>query len=201
MNKRAQNKIDNDTAIVDAALKLFAENGLEGTTISDIVRASGLARGTFYNYYKSKEEIWEQLINTLGTRINDTIGAQRRQAQTAYQFVYEAFLGYAKVLQEPTILALVIRNQAAFRKTLFSSSSIESIYRDLENDLKNSPFFANLLPDQHRLTSYSMVGTAMEIIIQSHDREKPLEVEEIARFFTQLFLGGIDKITQDNLVS
>ena len=97
------------------------------------------------------------------------------------------------------ILAIMIRNQAAFRKTLFSSSSIQSIYTDLENDLRTSPFFSELSDQQYQLISYSMVGSAMEIIIQSND--KPTTVEEIAKFFTQLFLGGIDKIEKDNLIS
>lgn len=198
MKKRIQNKLDKDAAIVDAAMKLFAENGLEATTISDIVQATGLARGTFYNYYKSKEEIWEKLINTLGVRVNEAIGIRRKQAETEYQFVYEAFLGYAEVLKEPLIMSIMIQNQAAFRKTLFSSSSIQSIYKDLEEDLKNSPFFSTLTSKQYKLISYSMVGSAMEIIIQSYDSDKDLAVEEIGEFFTQLFLGGIDRITKDN---
>lgn len=45
--------------ILDAALALFIEKGVAGTTVSDIERAVGLAAGTgsFYRHYKSKEEL------------------------------------------------------------------------------------------------------------------------------------------------
>lgn len=195
MTKRERNKQQNDSAIIQAAIRLFADKGLEATTIGDIVAASGLARGTFYNYYKSKDEVWEKLVNKLLIQVNDALNAKRRQATTAYDFVYEAFMGYAKVLEPPLILALVVKNQAAFRTSLFSSSSITSIYRDLEKDLKQSTFFDQLSDQQYQLISYAMVGSGLEIVIQSFHQEQ-FSVEEAGKFFTQLFLGGVENMAK-----
>ncbi|WP_299459293.1 TetR/AcrR family transcriptional regulator [uncultured Microscilla sp.] len=191
MNKRLQNKQQNDAAIMQAAITLFAHKGMETTTIGDIVATSGLARGTFYNYYKSKAEIWDKLVNQLVTRVNDTLKTQRQGAKTAYEFVYDAFIGYAQVLLQPLVLPLIIKNQAAFRNSLFASNSLSSIYKDLENDLKNAPFFQNLVPQQYRMISYAMVGSGLEVMIQLFGQNEELTVEEAGRFFTELFLGGI----------
>ena len=49
--------------ILDVAEPLFASNGYRKTTISDISKAIGGARGLLYYYFKSKEEILEALIN------------------------------------------------------------------------------------------------------------------------------------------
>lgn len=43
--------------IVEAAMQLFREKGFAQTAVSDIVRKVGVAQGTFYYYFKSKEEI------------------------------------------------------------------------------------------------------------------------------------------------
>ncbi|KAF5412780.1 MAG: TetR/AcrR family transcriptional regulator [Euryarchaeota archaeon] len=43
--------------LIDTAEKLFLENGYEGTTVSEIVRNAGVAQGTFYHYFKSKDEV------------------------------------------------------------------------------------------------------------------------------------------------
>lgn len=43
--------------LIDTAEELFLENGYEETTVSEIVRNSGVAQGTFYHYFKSKDEI------------------------------------------------------------------------------------------------------------------------------------------------
>ena len=45
------------TAIVEAALRLFAENGYEATTMRAIAKQAGVATGNAYYYYASKEEL------------------------------------------------------------------------------------------------------------------------------------------------
>ncbi|MHC1762509.1 MAG: TetR/AcrR family transcriptional regulator [Negativicutes bacterium] len=49
--------------ILDAAETLFHERGYQPTMISDIVKKIGVAQGTFYYYFTSKEEIVDVLIN------------------------------------------------------------------------------------------------------------------------------------------
>ena len=49
--------------ILDTAEELFYAKGYHETQISDIVKKIGVAQGTFYYYFKSKEEILEALIN------------------------------------------------------------------------------------------------------------------------------------------
>jgi AcrR family transcriptional regulator len=48
--------------ILDAAEKLFAERGYEAATVNDILDAVKIAKGTFYYYFKSKEEVLDALI-------------------------------------------------------------------------------------------------------------------------------------------
>lgn len=45
---------DKDRLIVDAAIELFLERGVRGTTISDIAKKAGVATGTVYVYHKDK---------------------------------------------------------------------------------------------------------------------------------------------------
>src|SRR5580658_5931418 len=43
--------------ILAAALRCFARNGFHSTTITDIVRESGVCQGTFYVYFKTKDDV------------------------------------------------------------------------------------------------------------------------------------------------
>lgn len=49
-------------AILDAALKLFAENGYYGTSLRDIATAVGVRESALYNYFPGKEALFEALI-------------------------------------------------------------------------------------------------------------------------------------------
>ena len=48
--------------LLAAAETLFRENGVDRTAVSDIVKKAGVAQGTFYNYYQSKDEIFAAVL-------------------------------------------------------------------------------------------------------------------------------------------
>lgn len=48
-------------AILDAARSLFEAQGFRAITMADIARAAGVAKGTLYNYFDSKEEVFAEL--------------------------------------------------------------------------------------------------------------------------------------------
>lgn len=64
-NPREQRRKD----ILGAAAELFAQQGYEKTTVSQIVQKAGMAQGTFYLYFDSKEHVrmgvHEQIINEI----------------------------------------------------------------------------------------------------------------------------------------
>ncbi len=55
--------------ILDTAEQLFAANGFDNTSTNDIINAIGIARGTLYHHFTSKEDI----LNSVIDRINDTL--------------------------------------------------------------------------------------------------------------------------------
>ena len=61
--------------ILDVAEQLFAAKGFDNTSTNDIINAIGIARGTLYHHFKSKEEILDAVIN----RITEAL---MRQAET-----------------------------------------------------------------------------------------------------------------------
>src|SRR5215467_4904730 len=54
---RSQRKAQLKQRIVNAALKLFQRKGFDGTTTKQIARLAGIAEGTVFNYFRTKEEI------------------------------------------------------------------------------------------------------------------------------------------------
>lgn len=49
--------------ILDTAQRLFAKKGYEKCTVNDILNEIGIAKGTFYHYFKSKEEVLDGIID------------------------------------------------------------------------------------------------------------------------------------------
>lgn len=58
-------KADKEKRIVNAATKLFAERGYQGTTIDEIAREANIAKGTVYLYFKDKQELFRHICRML----------------------------------------------------------------------------------------------------------------------------------------
>ncbi|MDU5143819.1 MAG: TetR/AcrR family transcriptional regulator [Paenibacillus dendritiformis] len=63
--------------ILDAADELFGQKGFDGTSTNDILEKVGIARGTLYHHFKSKEDIMDALIERYSVRL---LGAAREVA-------------------------------------------------------------------------------------------------------------------------
>jgi AcrR family transcriptional regulator len=62
MGKAEENKKKKRNALLSQAFSLFMNKGIAGTTISDITESAGVGKGTFYFYFKDKEDLIEKLI-------------------------------------------------------------------------------------------------------------------------------------------
>jgi AcrR family transcriptional regulator len=49
--------MDKKEKIIETALRLFVDNGFHGTATSKIAQESGVANGTLFNYFKTKDEL------------------------------------------------------------------------------------------------------------------------------------------------
>ena len=56
-SRRERKKEQTRTRIIAAALDLFAQNGIDNVTVDDIAAAADIGKGTFYNYFETKEDI------------------------------------------------------------------------------------------------------------------------------------------------
>ena len=62
MKLRDKQKAEVKSALVRAGDELFRTNGFTETTIEEITRTAGVARGTFYNYFQTKEDLAIEIL-------------------------------------------------------------------------------------------------------------------------------------------
>ena len=60
---RAEPAVDRRRQILDAAIRVFARQGFHSCRVSDIAREAGVAYGLVYHYFKSKEEVLNELFS------------------------------------------------------------------------------------------------------------------------------------------
>jgi len=100
VGKREQTKVQNRQAILDAAREVFGEIGYETATVRDIIRRAGLAAGTFYNYFRSKEEVFAALADEGAKRFAPILKGLRGHGHSFETFVQLAIAAYFDFLAD-----------------------------------------------------------------------------------------------------
>ena len=129
MGKVDKNKQQKRTSLLDTAFHLFTSRGIHNTSISDIVESAGVAKGTFYLYFKDKYDIRNKLIA-------HKAGEVFRKADEALQTRDFSEFGENTVYEEKVIfLANNIIDQFVADKTLLRFISKKLDWGMLKNVL------------------------------------------------------------------
>lgn len=88
--KREQSKAANRQAILDAARAVFGEMGFEGASVRDIIRRTDLSVGAFYNYFRSKEEVFDALTDDGARRFRPILTALAAEASDVESYLRAA---------------------------------------------------------------------------------------------------------------
>ncbi len=79
---------------MDAAVGIFAKKGYRDTTLDEIAITSEFGKGTIYNYFKSKEDIYSAIIDDVSANLYDII----QQADSATKNSKDFFEMHAKLV-------------------------------------------------------------------------------------------------------
>jgi AcrR family transcriptional regulator len=108
--------------ILAAATKLFGNRGFDATLMDEIAKVAGLAKGTLYLYFKSKDDIYQAVVRQALAEV-DELTRQHVDAATGFRDRYAAFIRVRIAFwQDHNVLYRVILSMA--RAPLYRKKSI-----------------------------------------------------------------------------
>jgi len=186
--KREAQKQQIRERLLAEALLLFSEQGLEHTKVSHIVEKSGIARGTFYNYFSDINTLFDALIEQLNDRIHQQILITRKETHNVYDYLYKTFKSYFDIIGTPEMVKFHIINQAQIRQRSYQSTMVKTLVKDLNRDLKSSKKIKAFTEKyEFLLLSFMLVGAPPELFLATHTSDVNLSSEQLATFLSKLF--------------
>lgn len=61
--------------LIESALHVFAEKGLDSTDIKDVIEHADVSRGSFYNYFRTNEELMAAVLQAVGNELLNLVDA------------------------------------------------------------------------------------------------------------------------------
>jgi AcrR family transcriptional regulator len=196
--RREERKARNRAKLLDAARKVFAEKGLGEATARDIVRETDLASGTFYNYFRDKEDAFRALLEEMAERSAAVVRAQRREpGRTVEERVAGAYRAYFEWAVGERELFQVFRRNAGAIALMPDAGLFEMGVRELFEDLTDWEEAGDLPRLDLDYLATATVAIGFQIATHLVDREPP-DVEGATRFCTRMFIGGVKALADDD---
>ena len=191
--KREETKASNRQAIIDAARNVFADLGYGATTVRDIIRATELASGTFYNYFKSKEEVFQALQDETALRVRPRLRAERIRARSFEEFITGTFRSYFDFVKNDQTTFIAVRRHREIPRVRIDTPEVIAGFDELRADIETAIENGVLPSADPDLLMASMVGVAFEVAHQMLVRDD-ISADDAAKFATALFLGGVQAL-------
>ena len=158
--KRQRNREAKTKALVDAALPLFVEQGIESVTIDEIAKAAGMAKGNFYRYFADKAQLVEAILAPVA---RDVRRAMRKTAVALAraddaESLAAAYKGLAFELAAATLPRLEVARLYLQENRAPATPSRESI-RALADELEEGAIQLTQVALEHELPGWTTLGS------------------------------------------
>lgn len=196
---RIVNKEEKKGQILEAAVKVFSKKGLNNTKISDIAEEAAIGKGTIYEYFKSKDEVFtasfhyfmenfEKGLSHRLYRIQDPM-EKLRAYFSAWSDIFEGkYLDYIEIVLE--FWAEGVRQRDDSWK--IDLNSIYSQNRDmLDFLLSDCVSKGEIKRVDTKLIASTMLGALDGILIQWILDRKSFDIKEATRLFIQTMINGL----------
>lgn len=105
--------------LLEAAEQVFGELGFHDASVVKITEAAGVGQGTFYLYFASKHELFDELVRDLNRRIRHAMAEQAQKGETRVEQELLGFKGYFEFAAEHPGLYKIIRQSAFVSPDIF----------------------------------------------------------------------------------
>ena len=195
--RREERKAQNRAKLLSAAKKVFAEKGFGEATARDIVRETDLATGTFYNYFRDKDEVFRALLLEFEVRVRDATLPIRRDTSLPFEQRIEDGAGaFFRVVIEDADLFHVLRRNAGTITLLPTEALFDHGMEDLDEDLEQWEREGDIPGVDHEYLRALIAGAAMQVAIKLLERNPP-DPDEAARFLAKAILSTIQALAAD----
>ncbi len=189
--------------LIENAQRLIAEKGYHKTRVEDITKASGVAKGTFYNYFNSKEEListflkesLEKYINvlneivaeetTLREKLKKMIGIELAMiSQSPAFFMTIMELKRLRVSEKPLF---IVREQLKDVKEAKIYGISEKLFQkhieEIREEYRSKIF---VLVDLLASYTFGFVMVKIDRYLEARDAEKEFKIEELENFLEKI---------------
>ena len=196
MSKIENNKKYKRDSLLDSAFTLFIQKGINKTSIQDIAAKSGVAKGTFYLYFKDKYDLRNILIAHKASQLFQAADIAMHKAgitDTIEQMLFIVDHIIDDLAQDKKLLLFISKNLSwgIFKSTVINSSNTENLdFYDIYTQLLNQDQYDFIDPEIMLFMIIELVSSTCYSSILYND---PVKIEDLKPYLYDAVRNIIDR--------
>ena len=145
--------------LLEVALQVFADKGFYGTSMNEVAEAAGVTKPVLYQHFTSKEALYRELVDELGTRLERAIVEGVADADGPRQQVEAGFHAYFRwaTREGPAFRVLFAEHN---RADPVLATAIEKVESAVADRVAGFIEVEGLSDDERQVLAYGVVGLA-----------------------------------------
>jgi len=181
--------------LLEAAEQTFAELGYHDASIVKITEAAGVGQGTFYLYFSGKQQVFEEVVLDLNSRVRHSMTEASTQGKTRAERELLGFGAFFRFTADHPALYRIIR-QAEFVSPETLQLHYDRLMRPYAAGLEQAMKAGEVAEGDPEVLAWSLMGigelVGMRWILWNGEREMPEAVfDELARIIVRV-IGAKD---------
>lgn len=176
--------------LLDAAALEFGERGFHDASITGITRRAGVALGTFYTYFDSKDEVFHALVQDLSAMVRDAARKALDPEREAIATEEAALAGFLRFAREHKEIYRII-DESEFVDPESFRAHYETTARRIHERLKRGAARGELRPDVSEAHAWAIMGMNVFLGLRFAVWNEDLQTDEVAGIASDLLARGL----------
>jgi AcrR family transcriptional regulator len=176
--------------LLDVALQVFAERGFHETSMNDIADAAGVTKPVLYQHFRSKRELFGELLADVGRELQDSITKAVAAAQTSHEMVDLGFSAFFHYVDDHRDAFNLFWGHGFAREDEFAALT-DQVEDTLAELVAGFIEIEGLDTSQRRLLGHGIVGMIHGASTHWLRRERDAEADEVANQLADLAWRGL----------
>ncbi|MEH7249363.1 TetR/AcrR family transcriptional regulator [Neobacillus niacini] len=186
--------IDRKKLIVEAAAKSFSLYGYKATTMDQVAKLANVGKGTIYTFFKTKEELFDDIINSLIGDIRIEVEGAMDDSASILENLNRVLVRVYEFRKSHQLTIKLIQEE----RDMGTQTVVEAMQRVEHSIIQYMKVIIQKAIDKGEIkacdpevTAFVMLKMYFSLVIDWQRNHPPLEKEEITKLFELYLLKGL----------
>lgn len=181
--------------IFETSMKLFAEKGYDATSIEEITSVVGVAKGTLYYHFSSKEEIFNFLVDEGMKLLKNSIEIKTSKCETTIEKLKEISIIQLKVIYKYENIITIVLSQmfGTGNRNVFCKNKVLEYIGVIQKIIEEGLEKNEIRKCNSKLMASQIFSLTCSSLIYTRDTNEELNIKEIEKEYEMNFLSLLGK--------